>query len=123
MNFTFNHPRYEDRRKELRNQATDSERFLWSKLCSKQILGLKFQRQYGVGPYIVDFYCPERKLAIEVDGSQHLEPDQKVYDENRTAFLREHGINVVRFWSNDVMRNIDGVIEEIIFILSSPAPS
>ncbi|HEU0051311.1 MAG TPA: endonuclease domain-containing protein [Patescibacteria group bacterium] len=113
MKFTFNDPHLKDRRSDLRQNSTDSERLLWSRLRARQISGLKFFRQYSVGPYILDFYCPTKHLAIEVDGGQHMEKEQKEYDEDRTAFLESHGIRVVRFWSNEILKNLSGVLQKI----------
>ncbi|MDO8583749.1 MAG: DUF559 domain-containing protein [bacterium] len=124
MKYPFNNPIFKSRRRFLRREQTDSERLLWSRLRSKQFFGLKFFRQFSVGPYILDFYCPAKYLAIEVDGSKHLE--QKTYDQERTLFLNSHRIEVVRFWSNDVMRNLEGVLQEIekqVGPITPPAPA
>ncbi len=102
-----------ERRRELRHRQTDSERVLWNVLRGKHFHGLKFFRQYSVGPYILDFYCPAEKLAIELDGNQHLESDAIIYDAERTAFLKSEHVRVIRYWSNDVIRNIEGVAEDI----------
>ena len=93
----------------MRKNQTEVERMLWSKLRSERFFGLKFKRQYGIGPYILDFYCREKNIAIELDGSQHLE--NIAYDNLRTEYLKSFGINVFRFWNNDVMRDIDAVLE------------
>lgn len=71
--------------------------------------GLKFFRQYSIGPYIIDFYCPERRLAIEVDGGQHANLYGQQHDVHRDSYLRELNVHVVRFWNNDVLQNIVGV--------------
>lgn len=102
-----------DRRRELRERQTDAESKLWQRLRRKCFLGLKFCRQYGVGPYIVDFFCFEARLAIEVDGEQHVIPAQAAYDAERTEYLRESGIRVIRFLNQDVSQAIDEVMEEI----------
>ena len=103
-----------DRRKELRKNQTDSEQLLWSRLRNKQINELKFFRQFSIGFYILDFYCPTIRLAIELDGSQHMENKQKEYDDERTKFLEANRIRVLRFWSNDVIRNLQGVMERVL---------
>jgi very-short-patch-repair endonuclease len=95
----------------LRKTQTEVERLLWSKLRGKQISGYKFYRQYPIDNYILDFYCPAKKLAIELDGSQHM--NNETYDEERTKHLAEESITVLRFWNNDVTNNIDGVLERI----------
>ena len=113
MNFLKNDSTFKDRRRELRRNQTDVEKVLWSKVRNKQLLALKFFRQYSVGAYILDFYCPAVKLAVELDGGQHNLPDGIAYDTERTAFLNAHGIAVVRYWNSDVLQNIDGVIEDL----------
>src|SRR3989338_5263840 len=96
MRFIINDPSFKLRRRILRKKQTDAEHKLWQRLRNKQVQGLKFYRQYGVGSYILDFYCPQRLLAIELDGSQHLATRE--YDNDRTAYLQRLGITVIRFW-------------------------
>ena len=104
----------------LRRTQTPQEIILWSKLRNNQ-LGFKFKRQYSVGPYVLDFYCPIKKLAIEIDGSQHIE--NKDYDFERSKYLSEmFGIKLIRFWNNEINTNIDGVILKIIAELNTPSP-
>ena len=101
-------------RKQLRNNATPSEAILWRALRGRNTGGYKFRRQQGIGAYILDFYCPELRLCIELDGSSH---DHKYdYDERRTAFLNEQGIKVVRFQNDLVLANVDAVAKEIVRI-------
>ena len=95
----------------FRKDPTPAERKLWSRICDEQ-LGVKFRRQHAVGNFIPDFVCIEKKLILELDGSHHLE--QKEYDEERTKFLEAEGYRVIRFWNNNVMKNMDGVILSII---------
>ena len=106
-------------RKELRKTSTPEEKILWSKLRNNQ-LGFKFKRQYSVGPYVLDFYCPTKKLVIEIDGSQHVE--NKNYDIERSDYLSIFGIKVIRFWNNEINTNIEGVILKIINELNTPSP-
>jgi len=94
---------------------------LWQTLRQKQVNGHRFRRQHPVGQYIVDFACIERKLVIELDGGQHQE--RREYDEQRTGFLNERGWRVLRFWNNDVIENLDGVLTEIANALKSAPPS
>lgn len=101
------------KRRSLRKNQTDAERKLWSILRNKQMDGLKFFRQYSVGSYILDFYCPKHKLAIELDGGQHGEEKQRARDELRTNYLKQQNIRVIRFWDNEVLTNLEGVIEKI----------
>ncbi len=96
---------------QLRKDPTPAERKLWSRIRNDQ-LGVAFRRQHAVGSYIPDFCSPKAKLIIELDGSQHLE--QKEYDADRTKYLETQGYKVIRFWNNDVMNDIDGVILAII---------
>ncbi len=100
-----------ERAKQLRRRPTEAEAKLWIRLRRKQLDGFRFRRQTPIGSYIVDFFCPEAKLIVEIDGGQHA--DQKEYDELRTQWLEERGYRVVRFWNNDVLANTDGVIAEI----------
>lgn len=102
-------------RKILRNRATPQEIILWSRLRLNQ-LGFKFRRQHSVGRYVIDFYCPEKKLAIEIDGSQHL--DNEKYDKKRAGYLRGLGVTALRFWDNDVNVNIEGVMMKILTTLN-----
>jgi len=96
---------------ELRKELTPAERKLWAIIRNDQ-LGVNFRRQHAIGNYIPDFVCIEKKLVIELDGSQHLE--QEEYDEERTKYLESLGYRVIRFWNNDVMNNFDGVILAIM---------
>jgi very-short-patch-repair endonuclease len=99
---------------ELRKELTPAERKLWSQIRNDQ-LGVNFRRQHAVGNYIPDFCSPQAKLVIELDGSQHLE--QEEYDTERTKYLEAQGYKVIRFWNNDVMNNIEGVILAIMYAL------
>ena len=96
---------------ELRKELTPAERKLWVVIRNNQ-LGVNFRRQHAIGNYIPDFVCIEKKLVIELDGSQHLE--QEEYDKERTKYLETQGYKVIRFWNNDVMNNIEAVVLAII---------
>ena len=98
----------------LRKDQTVTEKFLWNRLRSRQLLGCKFHRQFPIDQYILDFYCPEKKLAIELDGGQHLSDKQTGYDEKRTLHLKNRGIKIIRFFDNEVFQNISGVLEKIM---------
>jgi len=113
MNFLKNDPVLKDRRRELRRNQTDAERAFWAKVRNKQFLGMKFFRQYSFGPYILDFYCSEKKLAVELDGGQHNQPEGRDSDLVRTDYLNTHGVEVVRFWNNEVLHEIDGVLARL----------
>ncbi|HEY6896535.1 MAG TPA: endonuclease domain-containing protein [Rhodocyclaceae bacterium] len=110
-----------DRARNLRKRATDTERKLWHHLRDRQIEGHKFRRQHPIGPYFADFVCIERQLIIEADGGQHAA--QADYDERRSAFLQAQGFRVLRFWDNDVLTNMDGVLEVIRLALIENTPS
>ena len=99
--------------KTLRKNSTIQEKRLWNLLKNRQFHNLKFKRQSPIGRYIVDFICHERKLIIELDGGQHNRNKNIENDIERTNFLESLGFNVIRFWNNDIYKNIDGVITEI----------
>ena len=99
---------------------TEAEIFLWSKIKGKQLNGLKFRRQCGINNYVVDFYCPELKLAIEIDGDVHGYYSQIVSDKQRQRAIEDLGIKVLRYTNNDIIRNIDSVLQDIIS--TTPAP-
>jgi very-short-patch-repair endonuclease len=86
---------------------------LWDRLKGRQLDGLKFRRQYSVGPYIIDFYCPEAKLSVELDGAVHQVGDQPEYDSNRQDYIERFGICVVRFSNDDIERDIESVLTTI----------
>ena len=102
----------------LRRDMTDAERRLWSRLRRRQMAGFKFRRQHQVGLYICDFACVEAGVAIELDGSQHVE--QAAYDLRRDAILRSAGFRVLRFWNGDVLVRTDDVVETIYEALQRP---
>ncbi len=95
--------------RDLRQQMTDAERFLWSRL-RRRFLGAKFRRQVPLGPYIVDFACLRSHLVVEVDGGQHLE---STADAARDRWLVENGFRVLRFWNHEFLQNLDGVLARI----------
>ena len=92
---------------------TDAEKLIWSRMRGKQLKGLQFYRQKIIGNYIVDFYCPESKLIIEVDGGQHYSTEGKNKDHTRDDYMNKIGINVLRFSDRDVLKRIDVVMEKI----------
>ena len=104
---------------ELRRNMTVAEKVLWEKLRNNQLNGLKFRRQHPVDIFILDFYCHDRKLAIEVDGGIHIQIDQKEWDENRTYELNEFGIKVLRFTNDEVIYGTRKVIDSIKNFLES----
>ena len=113
------------RRRNLRNFPTRAEAHLWKYLRNKQLQGRKFRRQHSVGRYILDFYCPSERLAVELDGVHHSDPIIQNYDNIRTAFLVRQGIRVLRFSKQKVIEKTEDIIRSIIeqFSLPPPAPS
>ena len=111
--YIHNDPNQKTLRQTLRNNATAAEAILWRALKGKRVEGLKFRRQFGVGPYVIDFYCPEIRLGIELDGGVHKTSHTHEYDEMRSRFLAENGIRVLRFDNEVVYNNVEGIIEAI----------
>ncbi|WPC35608.1 endonuclease domain-containing protein [Acinetobacter sp. YWS30-1] len=97
----------------MRHTATDAEHLMWQILRAKRFMNLKFRRQHVIEPYIVDFYCHEIGLVIELDGSQHGTDDAMEYDAERTKFLEALGLRVVRYWNNEVLGRTDVVLEDL----------
>lgn len=100
-------------RQHLRNNMTETEVMLWSRLKGKQLLGYKVRRQYGVGNYVIDFYCPKLKLGIEVDGESHFTKKGLNYDKIRDDYISKEGIELIRVTTIDIIDNLDGVVDYI----------
>ncbi len=96
----------------LRKNSTDAELKLWSRLRDRRLDGIKFRRQMMIGRFVADFCCIDAKLVIELDGGQHAEQEAK--DDERTKGIQTAGFEVIRFWNNDVMQNITGVLDTIL---------
>jgi very-short-patch-repair endonuclease len=113
----------------LRGTMTDAEQLAWYCLRRKQLGGFRFRRQHPIERFVLDFYCSEAKLAIELDGGQHNEPVAKVRDKERTDFLAAYNIEVLRFWNNEVLTNLEAVLQRIYgallnrAVLYAPPPS
>lgn len=120
MTRVFNRSSEMARRRLLRNNRPRAEVLLWSALKHKQIANHRFRRQYSIGPYIVDFYCPASRLAIEVDGDSHLQPRVEEYDRHRQNYIESFGIRVVRVTNTEVYGDLDGVIRRIGAALGTP---
>jgi very-short-patch-repair endonuclease len=120
-------PDYLDIKRRLRSNMTGPEAQLWSRLRARQLQGLKFRRQHGIGQYIVDFYCPERSLVIEVDGASHADADQIPKDQLGDSYFQSLGLHVIRYINDDILKNLDGVLENLAERLlsrsTSPRPS
>ncbi|MBV9570512.1 MAG: endonuclease domain-containing protein [Alphaproteobacteria bacterium] len=108
------------RARELRRTGTKPEARLWRVLRGTP-LGISSRRQHPVGPYVLDFYCPDLKLGIELDGDQHFE--QQDHDRRRTLYLNAKGIRVIRFWNAEVTENLDGVCQRITEAVRTPTPT
>src|ERR1700747_982146 len=109
----FNARPNKEKRSNLRNNATAAEAVLWTYLQHRKLLGKKFRRQSSVGPYIVDFYCAECRLVIELDGAPHFGENAGDYDQQRTDSLEQAGLRVLRFENEAVRDNIEFVLETI----------
>ena len=113
MTRVFNTNSGKQTRRMLRKSMPEAEVILWSKLRRKQMGGYKFRRQYGVGRYSIDFYCPELELAIEVDGDSHFADGAAEKDKERENFIIQFGIRFLRFSNTDIRENLDGVLFQI----------
>ena len=109
----YNLSHLKETRRFLRKNMTDAEQVLWSILKGKKIHGLKFRRQYSIGYYIVDFYCPSKKIVIELDSHHHFNPDGIINDKERDEHLHLLGFKVLRFENNEVLHDLTGVIIKI----------
>ena len=113
--------------RELRQNATQAEQFLWQLLRNRQLMGFKFRRQHPLRGYVLDFYCHESGLGVELDGSPHTEPEQTVHDSERTEALALEGVRVLRFWNHEVLHNTEAVLQAIaqrphLYRLAFPLP-
>ena len=117
-----------DRARLLRKKATEAERILWRHLRNRNFAGYKFRRQHPFEDYVLDFYCPRAKLAVELDGGGHNYRACQIRDQARSKFLARHGVTVLRFWNHQVRRELDSVLRAIWFALekrqkNNPSPS
>lgn len=106
----------------LRSQFTDCERVLWRRRRNRGLAGFKFRRQHPWPPYVLDFYCAELRLVIELDGGQHHDAAGLARDQLRTAHLERQGLEVLRFSNLDVLQNLDGVLTELLRWIEARAP-
>ena len=109
----YNRADQKQKRRELRNDLTKAEVLLWTQLQGRKLLGHKFHRQYGIGPFIADFYCPALKLVIELDGDSHYAEGAREYDASREESMKSLGIRTVRVLNTEIFDNLDGVVEMI----------
>jgi len=115
----YNKSSEKEKRRSLRQNTTNAEMLVWSKLKGKQVASCKFRRQYSVGAFVIDFYCPELKLAIEIDGETHFQDGAEAYDQARQQFIEKFGIQFLRFTNQQVYENLEGVIEVIAQMVQS----
>jgi very-short-patch-repair endonuclease len=124
--FLYNHPQRKNLRQDLRNAHVPAEVVLWAYLKQRKFMGLKFRRQYGVGPFVVDFYCPEKRIAIELDGDSHFVEGAQAYDQRRTMYITKRNIHLIRFTNQEIRYALDLVLERLATICSTtpswPAP-
>ena len=112
----FNQKEQKTRRQNLRNSVSVVEKILWSKIRNQQ-LGVKFRRQHGIGKYIVDFYCPDFQLVIELDGDSHYQSGAQEYDSVRDKFMRAEGLRILRFTNIEVINNLNEVVLAICAVM------
>ena len=110
---TYNTAKQKEFRKKRRNSMTAAECVLWQSLKGRQLLGKKFRRQISIGRYIVDFYCPEARLVIELDGESHFSITMDEYEAARTKYLEQEGLKVIRFENKELYDHFEGVLETI----------
>lgn len=121
MKFVRNDPALMQRRRELRCNQTDAEKVFWAKVRNRQIYGIRFFRQYSIGLYILDFYCPAVKLSVELDGGQHNQCSNREYDAARSEYLRAQGIDVIRFWNHEVLLDMQSVLSKLALKVTPPS--
>ena len=109
--------------RDLRQHMTDAEQCLWQCLRGKQLDGFRFRKQHPIARFVLDFYCPAARLAIEIDGGQHNTAPGCASDEERTRYLKARGIRVLRFWNHEVLQDLPGVLERIWEALHLPPSS
>ena len=114
----YQNPKSLERARTLRKDDTEAERRLWEAIRNRRLGDFKFVRQLSVGPYIADFACRDRKLIVEVDGATHGTDAEVNYDERRSAFLREQGYLILRFWNDGVYKGLPDVCDAILLALA-----
>jgi very-short-patch-repair endonuclease len=115
------HPRLPEELREfarkLRENQTDAERLLWLLLRNRRVAGFKFRRQDPVGQFVVDFHCRQAGLGVEIDGGGHNEDATAIKDARRTELLEKHGVHIIRFWNNEILKQTEAVLEKIYLTL------
>lgn len=102
----------------LRQASTTAEQLLWRHLRNRQLAGAKFRRQHPLGPYILDFVCLEHGLVVELDGGQHADLQAQAYDQQRSAWLQQQGLRVLRFWNHEVVQQTNEVLARVLQALT-----
>ena len=120
MRRVFNLPHLKEVRRQLRHDRSPAEHILWRYLKGRQLLGLKFRRQHSIGRYIVDFYCPSRRLVVEVDGDGRFDEAGIYHDKNRDRFFQTLGIRTFRVRNDEVIHDPFSVIERLKEFLTTP---
>jgi very-short-patch-repair endonuclease len=113
MTKLYNQSSERDKRRSLRNNMPLAEKIVWAKIRSQQIEKCRFRRQYSISAFVIDFYAPELKLALEIDGDSHFVEGAQAYDYEREAFHKDKGVKILRFTNSQVYENLDGVLEAI----------
>jgi very-short-patch-repair endonuclease len=119
MTRLFNKAPEKEKRRILRKNSTEAEVMVWAKLRGNQALGYKFRRQYSVGAYVIDYYCPALKLAVEIDGDSHSGAEAMANDEHRQASIESLGIRFLRFRNEDIYENLEGVLKAIAEVIET----
>ena len=114
----YQNPKSLERARTLRKDDTEAERRLWEAIRNRRLGGFKFVRQLSIGPYIADFACRECGLVVEVDGATHGTDAEVSYDKRRSAYLREQGYRILRFWNDDVYKGLPDVCDAILLALA-----
>jgi very-short-patch-repair endonuclease len=122
MTRAFNKTEAKPKRQSLRKNMPPAEVLLWSKLKDKRLKGYKFRRQYSIDNFIVDFYCPKLKLAIEIDGDSHYVEGADINDRERQSIIESYGITFLRFTNKEIYENLEGILEIIAEHLSQTSP-
>lgn len=117
MTKVFNKSSEKEKRRNLRKNLSPIETKLWHRFKGRQIGGYKFRRQYSIGRYVDDFYCPKVKLALELDGRTHDENDEvRIYDKKRQEYIESFGVKFLRFSNWEIIENIEGVLDRVLSV-------
>jgi very-short-patch-repair endonuclease len=114
MTKIYNKTNNKEKRRELRKNQTPEELIFWAHVKNRKFHGYKFRRQYSIGNYVVDFYCPELKLVVEIDGGQHYEENRIEHDKFRTKFFNDAGMKVRRYTNLDIKNNLESALDDLL---------